>query len=132
MDTIWLHNHHPELPMPALPPGVPVVRSTLDAVGWIHKGQVQPLDAIQGTVDVVVGIAKPERFRCALLQLGLQVRSFRTVSDHGDLGRLAPGTVVSEKDAARLPADSDVWALKMGLRVDGAEPVLAAIMGSAQ
>ena len=127
VDTIWLHNHRASMPIPPLPPHIPVVRSTLEPVGWIHKGKDYPLNAVQGPVDAIIGIAKPERFLCALIQMGLQVNSFRTVADHGDLGSVPPGTVMSEKDAARLPYDADVWVLKMKLRVQGAEAVLTAI-----
>jgi 3-deoxy-D-manno-octulosonic-acid transferase len=127
VDTIWLHNHRAGMPIPALPPNIPVVRSHVEPHGWLHQGDFHPLDAVQGCVDVVIGIAKPERFVCALIRLGLQVGSVRIVSDHGDLSELPPGTVITEKDAARLPSNADVWVLKMKLHVHGAEPVLTSI-----
>jgi tetraacyldisaccharide 4'-kinase len=127
VDTIWLHNHRPDLPMPALPSHIPVVRSHVEPLGWLHKGQLHPLDAVKGSVDVVVGIAKPERFLCELIKLGLCIRTFRVVSDHGDLGDVPSGAVVSEKDAARLPSHADVWTLKMKLHVHGAAPLLQSI-----
>ena len=74
-----------------------------------------------------VGIAVPERFICTLLDLGLQIRSLRVVRDHGDLGPLEPGTVVTEKDAARLTPDADVWALRMDMQTTGTDDLIAAI-----
>ena len=127
VDTIWLHNHRADMPMPTLPPHVPVVHSHVEPFGWLHKGHLHPLDAVEGAVDVVVGIAKPERFLCELLKLGLRIRTYRVVPDHGDLGHVEAGTVVSEKDAARLPSHADVWTLKMKLHVRGAAPILQSI-----
>ena len=49
------------------------------------------------------------------------------VRDHGDLGQLKPGTVVTEKDAARLAPEADVWALRLELKTTGTEALMAAI-----
>ena len=87
------------------------------------------MDALSGEVDVAVGIAAPERFVCTLLDLGLTIRTLTVVRDHGQLGPLKPGTVVTEKDAARLPVDADVWALQLDLCTSGTETLVAAING---
>ena len=126
-DAIWLTHCTPNVPEPTLPPGKAVVRSRPQIRGWIHRGQLHPIDAIEGEVDVAVGIAAPERFICTLLDLGLQIRSLRVVRDHGDLGPLQPGTVVTEKDAARLTPDADVWALRMDMQTTGTDDLIAAI-----
>ena len=105
----------------------PTVVAQHVARDWIIDGQPAPLSSVSGPIDVVCGIARPEGFLSTLLRLGLEVRSFRAVGDHRPLGRLAPGTVVTEKDAARLPPDAPVRVLRMDLQVDGAEPLLAAI-----
>lgn len=114
-----------------LPEGqdLPRVRAHLQARGWLHQGQLLPLENIQGEVEVGAGIARPERFLCSLLRLGLQPRSLHLVGDHARLPDLPPGTVVTEKDAARLPPEADVRALVMELQVEGGEALLAAILG---
>ena len=71
-----------------------------------------------------MGIAVPERFICTLLDLGLKIRSLHRVADHASLGTLKPGTVVTEKDAARLSPDADVWALKMELKTQGTDELM--------
>jgi len=113
-----------------LPPDLPTVSSHLRPVGWLHQGKRHPLDAVEGTIDVRVGIARPERLVCALLALGLEIRSLQTVRDHGSLQDLPPGAVVTEKDAARLPPDADVWALVVEPDPQGTEELLARIKGS--
>jgi tetraacyldisaccharide 4'-kinase len=96
---------------------------------WIIDGQPAPLSAVSDAVDVACGIARPEGFLSTLLRMGLEVRSFRTVGDHRALGMLEPGTVVTEKDAARLPVGAAVRVLRMDLQVEGGEPLLTAIRG---
>ncbi|MFT5679369.1 MAG: tetraacyldisaccharide 4'-kinase [Myxococcota bacterium] len=121
---VW-HSHadHP------LPRAIsqPTVSARYRPVGWLRRGVVLPLSAFTGPCTVVTGIARPEGFVCALLSAGLTVASLKALPDHAPLGTLPPGAVVTEKDAARLPPDADVWALKMELEVTGAEPLLAAI-----
>ena len=71
--------------------------------------------------DAIAGIAHPAGFLATLLRLGLEVRSFRALPDHGALGALPEDAVITEKDAARLPEDHAAWALCIGLDVQGAE-----------
>ena len=127
VDAIWLTHCTPQTPEPPLPSGKAIVRSRHVARAWLHRGRVHPLRAIHGEVDVAVGIAAPERFICMLLDLGLQIRSLKIVRDHGNLGYLKPGTVVTEKDAARLSPDADVWALQLDLKATGTEALMTAI-----
>jgi len=56
--------------------------------------------------------------------MGIAIGNLTVVADHAPLHRLRPGTLVTEKDAARLPEDADVWALRMRLVVEGAEPLI--------
>jgi tetraacyldisaccharide-1-P 4'-kinase len=105
----------------------PTVTARHVARDWILDGRPAPLSAVSDPIDVVCGIARPEGFLSTLLRLGLEVRTFRAVGDHRPLGRLEPGTVVTEKDAARLPPDAPVRVLRMELQVEGAEPLLDAI-----
>jgi tetraacyldisaccharide 4'-kinase len=107
----------------------PTVTAQHVARDWLIDGKPAPLSAVAEPVDVVCGVAHPEGFLSTLLRLGLEIRSFRAVGDHRPLGALAPGTVVTEKDAARLPVGAPVRVLRMDLEVDGAEPLLDAIRG---
>ena len=97
------------------------VRSTQVPTGWRQGGHHRPLPARRGPVDAVAGIAHPAGFLATLLRLGLEVRSFRALPDHGALGALPEDAVITEKDAARLPEDHVAWALCIGLDVQGAE-----------
>ena len=126
-DAIWFTHCTPDTPLPDVPSGRPIVRSVLTPSAWLHRGQNKPLSSLTGEVDVAVGIAKPERFVCTLMDMGLNVRSLIRVRDHGEFGELKPGTVMTEKDAARLPETADVWALKMDLQTEGTEALLTDI-----
>lgn len=126
-NAIWLSNCRQGDPLPPLPDGIPIVRSQFVPESWLHKGKHLPIEAHLGDVDVAVGVAIPERFICSLLDLGMRIQSLQIVRDHGDLGDLTPGTVITEKDAARLPEDADTWALRMTLKTEGEQALLEAI-----
>jgi tetraacyldisaccharide-1-P 4'-kinase len=79
-------------------------------------------------VEVAAGIADPWRFVCTLLDMGLTISDLRVVGDHRPLGEIPSGCVVTEKDAAKLPADADVWTLVMETQVTNAEPVIQSFM----
>lgn len=121
----WLWLHHPP-PGPVPPCPLPTVRSAIRPTGWRRGGEGLPLEALQGAVDVAVGIARPEGFLCTLLSLGLHLRWVHVVPDHQALGPLPPGCVVTAKDAARMSPDADVTVLETDLQVTGAEGLLAA------
>lgn len=114
-----------ELPVPC---DLPVVQCRLRPVGWLHQGRRLPLDAVDGKVKVGAGIARPERFLSTLLDLGLEPVEVKLVRDHGELGALAPGAVVTEKDAARFPQDADVHALVLEAEVFGGEALVQAAL----
>ena len=132
-DVLWIHNA-PERddqrpgaagdPIPSGTPPLPRVRSRIRPRAWLRGGTRHPLSAVTGPVDVVVGIARPGGFLCTLVAMGLEIRSWRIAADHGRLGALPRGCVTTEKDAARLPPDADVWALEMALEVTGAEALV--------
>lgn len=107
---------------------LPRVQARTRPLGWLSGGALQPLDSVRGEVDVAVGIAHSERFVGSLLGLGLELHSLRRVRDHGELGRLPPGCVITEKDAARLPEDAPVRALVQELEVHGADALVQAIL----
>ena len=123
-DVIW--HSHADHPLPrAL--SLPTVTARYRAAGWLHRGVHLPLSARTGPCVVVTGIAHPGGFLCTLLSAGMVPTEVRILADHAPLGSVPPGAVMTEKDAARLPADADVWALCMALEVDGAQPILDAI-----
>ena len=105
---------------------LPEVRARLVPTGWLHRGEKLPLNARKGAVDAIVGLARPEGFVTTLVGLGLEIRSLSVLPDHGRITSPLPGAVMTEKDAARLPPDADVWALRMELRLTGEAPLLAA------
>jgi tetraacyldisaccharide-1-P 4'-kinase len=76
-----------------------------------------------------VGIAHNGDLLARLLDLGLRPRRVISLPDHGALPPLPPGCALTEKDAARLPPEADVWALILELRLgDGGEAALAAAL----
>lgn len=107
---------------------LPRVAASLRPAGWLHRGERLPLEAVSGRVEVAAGIARPERFVGSLVRLGLVLDEVRLFRDHGELGRLPPGCVVTEKDAARLPVDADVRALVMETEVHGGDALLDAVL----
>lgn len=123
----WIWHSHPQHPLPLFRPR-PTVRARYTPLGWLRRGEVLPLDALPpGPHPVATGIARPEGFLSMLVRLGVEVGEWRAVRDHGDLGALAAGTLVTEKDAARLPPEADVWALRVGLDVEDGAALLEAI-----
>jgi 3-deoxy-D-manno-octulosonic-acid transferase len=108
----------------AHPAQVPTVHVQMRPTGWLHRGEHHPLQAVSGAVHVRAGIARPERFVCTLLELGLEVKSLLLVRDHSEITDLPPGAVLTEKDAARLAPDADVWALIVEPELVGAEALL--------
>ena len=94
------------------------LRSQLIPSHWWHRGQSYPLSHLQGAFAVAVGIAHPEAFLTALHQLNIVIDHLLQFPDHHPLPELPTGCIVTEKDAARLPPDADVWALCMSLQVD--------------
>ncbi|MDP6932959.1 MAG: hypothetical protein QGG40_08570 [Myxococcota bacterium] len=64
-----------------------------------------------------------------LVRMGLEIRSLKVVGDHRRLGSMEPGTVVTEKDAARLPVTSEVRALCLDLEVEGGAQLVESVAG---
>lgn len=110
-------------------PDTPSVQVRMRPTGWLHKGTEHPLDAVKGPIHVRAGIARPERFVCTLIELGLVIDSLVLTSDHGTISDLPDGAIVTEKDAARLPEDADVWALRMRAEVTAPDALMALIDG---
>jgi tetraacyldisaccharide 4'-kinase len=123
----WVHHSAPAAPPLPLLAGhehLTEVRSQSVATGWLHHNKRLPLDAVSGEVDAACAIARPEGFWGTLVARGLQLRSWRRARDHGALGALPAGTLITEKDAARIHPRIDVRALVMDLDVHGGEAVL--------
>jgi 3-deoxy-D-manno-octulosonic-acid transferase len=124
-DAVWVRHGGPPFGLPDIPGTAKRVTVRQQPVGWVRGGALHPLNAVSGPMHAAAGIARPERFVCTLLSMGIPISQLQTVRDHGVLSDLHPGTVVTEKDAARMPIDADVWALRMALEVDDAEDLLA-------
>jgi 3-deoxy-D-manno-octulosonic-acid transferase len=111
-------------PLPEDLPDVPTVQLQMQPHSWLRQGESLPLDAHSGPVHAAAGIARPERFVCTLMQLGLQISSLSLSRDHGELRALPPGCVVTEKDAARLPPSADIWALRVEPKLTGEQALI--------
>ena len=129
MDAVWVHHVRPPIEAPVLPEGPLVIASHTEPTEWRTPMGAQPIGSVTDG-DIVVGIARPERFVCTLLRMGISIHSLRTVRDHGNLGDLPPGAVVTEKDAARLPPDADIRALCVDPVPFGGSALLDAIRAS--
>ena len=123
-DATWVSG-----PIPEDLPDSPSVHVQMRPTGWLHKGEQHPLDAVQGPVHARAGIARPERFVCTLLEMGLEIQSLALASDHGTITDLPPGAVITEKDAARLPPDADVWALVLTPEVSNPNAIMSLVEG---
>lgn len=134
-DVAWInHAHHlPGGRLPAvieahLRPGAVVVHARHRPVGWLRRGRRIPLDAIPARPAVALaGIARPEGFLELLRELGVRVERTFLFADHHrfswhDLQAIETWLddhvlVTTEKDAARLPADSAAFALVVELEI---------------
>ena len=88
-------------------------------------GQVVPLDAPDPGGPVVCGLARPGTFLGQLADLGFHIDDVTILGDHAPLDAIRPGCRMTEKDAARLPADAPVLTLLQRLDVAGGDAVLA-------
>ena len=103
----------------AVPP--PTVRAHLElgpAPDGTEAGTPPDRAQLPAELDLAVGLARPAHLLCHLVERGHTLRSCRLVGDHHDLGRLPPGCVVTEKDAARLEPAADVRVLRARLVVE--------------
>jgi tetraacyldisaccharide 4'-kinase len=132
-DVLWLNHAEPEQPIPSMirrfiRPETLVVRARYRAVGWLFRRQLLPLDALPDRpAGVFAGVAHPEGFFAQLRQLGVNIDRTWVFPDHHryvwtdlqafEAWRDTHVMITTEKDAARLPPDESVWALRV-------EPVL--------
>ena len=127
-DLVWVTRG----PVPAT--DKPVVVSRLEPIGWLHRGQRMPLEALEGPVDAFAGIARPGRLLQALAPL-VRVESFRAFPDHHpytptEVASLQRGRplVTTEKDLVRFPGEA--WALVLELRIVSGLEHLEALLAS--
>ena len=130
-DVVWCnHGAPPDWVRRSARPDAVFVLARYEAVGWRSRGLLLPLDALPKRPCVAIaGIARPEGFFRLLRQLGLPVSRRLSFADHHRFGwqdlqaieawKDDYNVLVTEKDAARLPADLGVWGLVI-------EPVLEA------
>lgn len=137
-DVVWVnHGPLPEALRPHLRPDAVVVRARYRAVGWTFRGQALPLDALPPRpVVAFAGIARPAGFFAQLRAVGVRPTRRGVFPDHhrftwAELQNLEAWlddhvVVTTEKDAARLPADAGVYALRVELEVTEGEAALRA------
>jgi tetraacyldisaccharide 4'-kinase len=116
-----------EAPRPPLPAGPRVWRARARPEAWLHRGKRLPLDARTGPAPVACGLAHNGDFIALLIDLGLRPTLVAALPDHGPLPALPPGCVITEKDAARAPADADLWALCLAVEIDDENGLIEAI-----
>jgi tetraacyldisaccharide 4'-kinase len=134
---IWLvESAGPRAPLP--PFNQPVVRVRVRPSAVVFPdGSVQPAELLRGRrVEVLAGIARPERFVDTLRSLGAEIGPVFLFPDHhpfaaGDIPS-SPGDallITTEKDAMRLPPGARRPAvLRLGTQVvDGEAALLAAV-----
>ena len=139
-DVLWLNHADANTPVPAVlrrhvRPDALVVRASYRPAGWLFRGDILPLDALpQRPVAAFAGIARPEGFFRQLRRLGLRLDRTWVFPDHHryawiDLQSLEAWRdthviVTTEKDAARLPRDESIWALRVELEIHTGEAEL--------
>ncbi|MEE2752324.1 MAG: tetraacyldisaccharide 4'-kinase [Myxococcota bacterium] len=124
-DVVWVRDGGvPDHLRAGLKPGTLVVQARVVSVCWLRGNEEFPLDALEDrAVCAFAGIARPGRFLEHLAGLGVRVKGWRVFRDHhrfteADIEQLlqwARGRplVTTEKDRVRLPADLEVWALRV-------------------
>ena len=142
---VTMHGALPDALAARLSPGCVSARAELVPIGWLHRGALHPLGALEGRrVVALVGIARPAAFLSTLRQLGHRPDRTWVLPDHHrgtwrqlqamEAWRDTHAVVTTEKDAARLPPDAPVWALRVELRfLEGEDAVrerLRAVVGA--
>ena len=141
-DVLWLNHATAETPVPRLlrphlRDDAIIVRASYRSAGWLFRGSLLPLNALpRRPVAAFAGIARPEGFFRQLRRLGLPLDRTWVFPDHHryayvDLQSLEAWRdthviVTTEKDAARLPPDESIWALRIEIEVHTGEGELRA------
>lgn len=122
-DIVWCnHGSPPAWVRQAARADATFVLAQYRPVAWRHRGVVKSLDALPKRPAVAIaGIARPEGFFRLVRELGVPLTQTLSFADHHafswrDLQAIEAwkddyNVIVTEKDAARLPADLGVWAL---------------------
>jgi tetraacyldisaccharide 4'-kinase len=142
---VTMHGALPDPLAARLSPGCVSARAELVPIGWLHRGALHPLGALEGRrVVALVGIARPAAFLSTLRRLGHRADRTWVLPDHHrgtwrqlqamEAWRDTHAVVTTEKDAARLPLDAPVWALRVELRFregeDAVRERLRAVVGA--
>ncbi|MEC7986880.1 MAG: tetraacyldisaccharide 4'-kinase, partial [Myxococcota bacterium] len=114
-DLIWIHNWTSDCRL-SFPK--PTLYSWYRPIGWLHRGKRYPLEHKRGEAVAICGISNPTSFWTMLAQIPeIHIKEWVTYPNHAPLPKPPSGCVVTEKDAARLSPDADVWALRIKLVV---------------
>jgi tetraacyldisaccharide 4'-kinase len=134
---IWLvESGGPAASLPAFSQPVVRVRARPSAV-VLPGGTVEPAESLRGRrVEVLAGIARPERFVEMLRSLGAEIGPVHLYPDHHPftVADVPPAgealLITTEKDAVRLPPGSRPAAvLRLETEVTGGEEALRAALG---
>ncbi|GDX81031.1 hypothetical protein LBMAG42_28420 [Deltaproteobacteria bacterium] len=135
-DIVWCnHGAPPAWVRREARPDATFVFAHYEACAWRHRGATRPLDALPKRPCVAIaGIARPEGFFRLVRELGVPLEETLSFADHHafswrDLQAIEAwkddyNVIVTEKDAARLPADFGVWALVIEPVIDEGEAAL--------
>ena len=145
-DVLWLNHAQPDEPVPAqlrrfLRPETLVVRASYKPVGWLFRRQLLPLNALPDRpAAVFAGVAHPEGFFAQLRLLGVNIDRTWVFRDHHryvwtdlqafEAWRDTHVMITTEKDAARLPPDESVWALRVEPALHSGEAELRERLGT--
>lgn len=139
-DVVWVnHGHLPAELRPLLRKDVVVVEARYEASHFSRRGQIVPLDALPDRPALAfAGVARPEGFFAMLRKLGVRIDRTLVFPDHhrfawADLQAIEAWlddhiVVTTEKDAARLPVDTDVFHLVVEPRIQTGESALRELL----
>lgn len=143
-DVLWLNHAAADTPVPAvlrrfLRRDCVVVRAVYEPVGWIHRGRLWPLDALPARpAAVFAGVARPEGVFRLLRRLGVDVDRTWVYPDHHryvwtdlqafEAWRDTHVLVTTEKDAARMPPEEAIWALRVEPCIVDGEAALLSLL----
>lgn len=139
-DVIWVnHGEVPEVVRRYARREAVIVRAHYKPTGWLRRGERIALDGLpKRPAAAFAGIARPDGFFQTLRRLGITLNRTWTFADHHpfswfDLQAIEAWlddhvVIATEKDMARLPPDSAVYALLVEPEIIEGEEALLALL----